>query len=156
MLWLGLIGLGLAAESPPAFQLVGIYDASSVIAVSKKGEQEFLWQASMSMEVSCGMAKAPDRMGKFEAEIVANYMSPTLAIVLSDQSELKGIAEDGTPCDLGTEGCEQPAPRAPVSASDIQIGIGIDKLNYILQPMVGRHHRLMSMALLIRYWQTGP
>ena len=136
MLWLGFIGLSLASQSPPAFQLVGVYDASSVIAVSNKGEQEFLWRASKAMEESCGMAKAPDRMGKFEAETVANYMSPTLAIVLSDQSELKGISEEGELCEMGTEGCDQPAPRFPVSASDIQVGIGIDKLNFILQPMV--------------------
>ena len=58
MFWLGCIGLSIASEGTPAFQLVGVYDASSVIAVSQSGEQEFLWQASKAMEESCGMAKA--------------------------------------------------------------------------------------------------
>lgn len=135
MFWLACIGLGIASKGAPAFQLVGVYDASSVISVSKTGVQDFLWESSTAMDESCGMAKAPDRMGKFEAEIAANYLSPTLAIVLSDQSPLEGINEFNEPCELGTELCT-PAPRENINLSDISIGIGIDKIHYQLQPMV--------------------
>ena len=49
-LWMGMAAMSLAmAGQEPLFRLVGLYDATGVLAVSKRDEQRFLWKPSTQM-----------------------------------------------------------------------------------------------------------
>ena len=89
------------------------------------------------MEKSCGPSKSPDAMGMFEAEVIANQMSPALAIVLEHNADTTYVDQLGESCDPQTQQPCDPVPRAPViPEQDVTIGIGVEKSVYQLQPMV--------------------
>ena len=134
-LWYALLGLSLA-EQEPLFRLVGLYDASGVMATSKKVEQRYLWKPSTQMMDSCGPTKSPDALGIFEAESVANQMSPTLAIVLEYTGEPQYQSVDGQPCSQQEDDVCESVSRPPITNTEINIGLGVNQIEYQLQPMV--------------------
>jgi hypothetical protein len=134
-----LMGTAKAGENDrkPAFTLVGVYDASAVMGVSNKIQSDYLWRPSQNMEKSCGPSKSPDAMGMFEAEVVANQMSPALAIVLEHNADTTYVDQLGEECDPKTQQPCDPVPRpSVVPERDVTIGIGVEKSVYQLQPMV--------------------
>ena len=130
-----LMGLSLAGQEP-LFRLVGLYDASGVLATSERVEQRFLWKPSSQMINSCGPSKSPDGLGVFEAEAVGNQMSPALAVVLeyTDLPEYQTL--DGQPCSAQEDGVCEPVERPSIASSDITVGIGVNQVEFQLQPMV--------------------
>jgi len=136
-IWIAAMGMNLAmAGQEPLFRLVGLYDATGVLAVSKKNEQRFLWKPSTQMSQSCGPSKSPDGLGVFEAEAIANQLSPTLAIVLEYTDPPQYQNAQGEPCTQQEDGICEPVPRPSISNSDITVGLGVDQMAYTLQPMV--------------------
>ena len=136
-MWMAMATLGFAnAGQEPLFRLVGLYDATGVLAVSKKDEQRFLWKPSTQMSQSCGPSKSPDGLGVFEAEAIANQLSPTLAIVLEYTDPPKYQNAQGEACSQQEDGICEPVPREPITNADITVGLGVDQMAYTLQPMV--------------------
>ena len=132
-----LFGISLAmAEEQPVFRMVGLYDASSVMGKSEQIEQRFLWTPGKQMMDSCGPSKAPDALGLFESEAVANQMTPTLAVVLEYTDAPEYIDAEGEPCSKQEDGICEAKERPVISSQDITIGLGVDKIEYQLQPMV--------------------
>ena len=112
-LWMGIAAMGLAtAGQEPLFRLVGLYDATGVLAVSKRDEQRFLWKPSTQMSQSCGSSKSPDGLGVFEAEAIANQLSPTLAIVLEYTDPPQYQNAQGESCSQQEDGICEPVPRS--------------------------------------------
>ena len=66
-----------AADAP--LRLAALYEVSSEISGASSS---FLWEPAAGMVGSCGPAKGPAGLGRFEAEIVAHGLTPTLGIVL--------------------------------------------------------------------------
>ena len=131
-----LIASVFADEQVPAFRLVGIYDSSSVLGVSSNLQSSFMWQSSRQMENSCGPAKGPDALGLFEAEMIANQMAPGLMVLLEYNSEPNYIDATGKSCDPELQEECTASSRSAVTAKDVTIGIGIDQVEFQLQPMV--------------------
>ena len=71
----------------PQFRLVGFYDLSSVMGVTKNDGSDFRWVPSEPLNESCGVAKAPYNMNIMEAEAAASGMSPTLVVVLEREGD---------------------------------------------------------------------
>ena len=65
------------------WRMVGAYDATATMATVPDQARGYVWQAATGMTESCGPAKSPVGMGVFEAEAVANGLTPTLAILLT-------------------------------------------------------------------------
>lgn len=81
------VGLGVADEVPEAsapaepWRLVAAYDPSAIAALDGS-EPAYTWPRKPPLAETCGPAKSPDGLGVFEAEAVANGLTPTLALVL--------------------------------------------------------------------------
>ena len=139
-LWTAIIGMALADHhfmpQQPIFRLVGLYDSTGVITTSKKNEQRYLWKPSSAMVQSCGPSKSPDALGVFEAEAVANQLSPTLAIVLEYIEPPQYQNSLGQHCAAQEDGVCEPLPRPPVTSADVTVGLGVDEMALTLQPMV--------------------
>lgn len=135
---LGMMGMMSVAmaEQEPVFRMVGLYDASSVMGKSNKIEQRFLWTPSKQMNENCGPSKAPDALGLFESEAVANQMTPTLAIVLEYTDLPVYVDAEGNTCTKQEDGICEAKERPAISSKDITVGLGVDKIEYQLQPMV--------------------
>ncbi len=123
------LALGSVAEASEAhWKLVGTYDTSTLIGLEVTEEEplSYLWEPAPGMVESCGPAKAPDGLGVFEAEIIANAMAPTLAVVL-----------------------ERASPDAqPMTPEGVRVAIGVNDYRFLLQPMV--EPRFISTRI------TGP
>ena len=136
-MWMAMAMLGSAnAGQEPLFRLVGLYDATGVLAVSKRDEQRFLWKPSTQMSQSCGPSKSPDGLGVFEAEAIANQLSPTLAIVLEYTDPPQYENAQGEICSQQEDGICEPISREPITNADVTVGLGVDEMAYTLQPMV--------------------
>lgn len=79
-------------EDARGYRLVAAYDASTLRTTEKALPEEsrprpyeYIWSPAPRMTRSCGPNKAPDGMGVFEAEAVANRAMPTLALVVERQ-----------------------------------------------------------------------
>ena len=109
----------LSSAEDPGWRLVGAYDAAALMFLDRDPEveeiPEYVWVQSPGMTESCGPAKAPDGQGVFEAEAIANSLSPTLAIVLER-------TERGSGTDLSTEG--------------VRVALGTETPKFLLQPAV--------------------
>lgn len=135
--WLLLLGSALAED----WRLVGAYDASAVAALGES-EPEFVWVPDSDMVESCGPAKSPDGLGVFEAEAVANGLTPTLALVLE-----RRVTPGEDPTRLTTR--------------DVRLSIGLDGDSapddrILLQPMVEPRDlavRIEAPAALARFGQ---
>ena len=88
------------------------------------------------MTDSCGPSKGPDAMGLFEAESFANQMAPSLVILLEHNEAPVLRTPSGDSCTQVEEGHCEPMPRPPITSNDVSIGIGADKIDFKLQPMV--------------------
>ena len=101
------------------------------------------------MSQSCGPSKSPDGLGVFEAEAIANQLSPTLAIVLEYTEAPQYQNAQGESCSQQEDGICEPVPRDPITNMDVTVGLGVDQMAYTLQPMVmPRILRSTSMAML--------
>jgi hypothetical protein len=103
------------------WRLVAAYDPSA-IAVLAGAEPEFLWQPDADLTGTCGAPKSADGLGVFEAEAVANALTPTLALVLE-----RRVAPGAKP------------PR--LTSRDVRVSIGLPDDEdaagrVLLQPMV--------------------
>jgi hypothetical protein len=132
---LGLIGFG-HAEQEPLFRLVGVYDSSGVLGVSDGIGERYLWNPDQKMLKSCGPSKSPDALGVFEAEAIANQMMPTLAVVLEHTDEPFFVDKNGNPCAQQEDDVCETKPRPQITNQDVTIGLGINQVEYRLQPMV--------------------
>lgn len=108
-------GLEVAPIGGPTigYRLVGAYDSSSLRAMEtllpeeeRPPPYEYVWTVPHGMQKSCGPVKAPDGLGMFEAEAMANRVLPTLALVLErtqddapplDPHRVRVALGDGTP-----------------------------------------------------------
>jgi hypothetical protein len=77
------------------YRLVGAYDASTLRTTEKSLPEdlrprayEYIWAPAPRMIRSCGPTKAPDGLGIFESEAIANRAMPTLALVVERQGEV--------------------------------------------------------------------
>ncbi len=110
------------AEPPTAWSLVGVYDASALThsGIAAKGEDalgagaQYVWVAPAGMRRSCGPAKAADGLGVFEAEAMANRLTPTLAILLERNGD----------------------DVAPMTPDDVRVSIGMpDAESGVMEPV---------------------
>ena len=88
------------------------------------------------MSQSCGPSKSPDGLGVFEAESIANQLSPTLAIVLEYTDPPQYQNAQGESCSQQEDGICEPVPRVPITNTEVTVGLGVDQMAYTLQPMV--------------------
>lgn len=105
-----LLCLWCIARAASAHSLVGLYDAGALRAGDEGG---FLWVPSPGMTRSCGPAKAPDGLGIFEAEALANAATPALVILL-----------------------EAPEGAAPLDTDNVRVSLGLESPSFRLQPAV--------------------
>jgi len=96
------------------WRLVGVYDATSAMAMNPETQGSYVWVPSPDMAISCGPAKAPDGLGLFEAELIANGMTPTLAILLKNTTN----------------------SPTPLNTREVQVSLGNGKPQIALQPAV--------------------
>ena len=124
------------ADQKPLFRLVGVYDASSVLGVAGKRQSDFMWKPSKRMIDSCGPSKGPDALGLFEAEMVSNQMAPSLVVLLRHNTVPQYEDSEGNACQPEESLDCVSISRPSIRPDDITIGIGIDKVEYQLQPMI--------------------
>ncbi|MFH1466853.1 MAG: hypothetical protein ABIO70_20890 [Pseudomonadota bacterium] len=139
ILALGALLSGCADSSVQAdWSLVAAYDASSLVGLEKDPEDEnpnsYVWLSAPGMTASCGIAKAPDGLGIFEAEAIANQLSPVLAVVLAWSGE-------GAPPVLSPAG--------------VRVALGRDDPEFILQPALEPRYAMVHIegVGLTRYKQ---
>ena len=119
----GVLAVGggcLSTPEDPGWKLVGAYDATALLATTEAAEDEgelpdYVWTPFPGMTSSCGPAKAPDGLGVFEAEALANSLTPTLAVVL-ERTEAAG--------------------EGPLSTAGVRVALGLEKPEFLLQPAV--------------------
>jgi len=98
--------VGCSAEDPifqdpdarEGYRLVGAYDASALRGMElyvpeeeRPRPYEYIWIPSAQMKKSCGPAKAPDGLGIFEAEAIANRKMPALALVVERMGDIPSL-----------------------------------------------------------------
>ena len=124
---LGVTGCLFSADDP-GWRLVGAYDASTLNYLGMDHEAEvqpeYVWVAAPGMTESCGPVKAPDGLGVFEAEAIANSLTPVLAIVL-----------ERTPS----------APEGPLSTAGVRVALGEERPQFLLQPAVEPRYIAISI-----------
>ena len=104
---LGLMFLLGAGEAQAGWSLVGVYDTAALLARTRAEDTpRELWVASPGMSRSCGPAKAPDGLGLFEAESLANGDAPALAILLQSTSHDGPLGDEDVRVSLGLSGPE--------------------------------------------------
>ena len=168
-----LIGCGDSLE--PKFRLVGVYDASSVIALDPEVPRDFLWRGAKGMVDSCGPSKGADGIGLYDADLIANRMSPTLAIVLEHGQDIddyleqrKEQAKKRAQAAIGSAFNEAQWERdwnireannryrPAITQDDLTIALGIGEAEYRLEPAVQPRHvavRIDGDDTNIRYQQ---
>lgn len=104
---LGLMILLASVEARAGWSLVGVYDSAALLASSRDEDTpRALWVASPGMTRSCGPAKAPDGLGLFEAETLANGDAPALAILLESSDRDGPLGDEDVRVSLGLHGPE--------------------------------------------------
>jgi len=123
------------SKPPTDWSLVGVYDASALVQTGLVGKgddaggAQYVWVSPGPMRKSCGPAKSPDGLGVFEAEAIANRLSPTLAIVL----ERNG---DGD---------------APLTPDDARVSVGMpDKDSGAMEPVYQLEPAVMPRYVAVR------
>ena len=146
-LYLSFSLMGAAqADTPvkPNFQLVGVYDLASLMKTSRVDGSKFKWQPDSEMQKSCGNAKAPYNMNIMEAEAVASGMMSTLVVLLKR-------TESPSYLDRNDEECKPDKVQdcmlkyKEVSTEDIVIGLGVEKMEFALKPMVKPRNLYVSI-----------
>lgn len=108
-----------AAAADQSWKLVGIYDATALSGLgaaerAAQGESppsNYVWVSAPGMRESCGVAKAPDGLGVFEAESFSSGLAPALVILL-----------------------ERPPDAPPLSREDVRVSLGRDEPSFRLEP----------------------
>ncbi len=110
----------LGNPEEPSWLMVGAYDAATLMSIGRDLTEEesghqFVWVPFPGMTESCGPAKAPDGLGVFEAEAMANSLTPALAVVL----ERTEVADEGA-----------------LSRDAVRVALGEGQPQFLLQPAV--------------------
>lgn len=86
------------ADHADGWRLVGAYDASALRSTDlllapddRPAPYEYKWLSPAAMNKACGMGKAPDGLGIFEAEAVANRMMPALVLVVERTGDVPAL-----------------------------------------------------------------
>jgi hypothetical protein len=106
--------------SRAGYRLVGAYDAAAlrtmelmVPELQRPKAYEYIWRPHPDMEKACGPVKAPDGLGIFEAEAMANRQMPTLALVV-----------------------ERIGDVPPLDSHRVRVALGEDNPSFFLEPSV--------------------
>ena len=92
----------LATADGDGWRLVAAYDAAPLLESAPASG--YLWRVPAGMEGSCGPAKMPMGLGKFEAEAVAQGLSPTLMMLLERRGPARELAPADVSLEIGDEG----------------------------------------------------
>lgn len=115
--------LSACQTEAPSWRLASVYDASAIANMTPPAEGEdrnaYVWVPSSGMQANCGPAKAPDGLGVFEGEVMANGLSPVLAIVLERHPD---------------------APPQALDMEDVWLSIGESGPDFRLHPSVQPRH----------------
>jgi hypothetical protein len=133
------MAMGCSQTPEPEFRLVGLYDASAVVSLDAEAPQTFMWQPSEGMKESCGPSKGPDGIGLYDAELIANRMSPTLAIVLEHSLPIDEYLTELTSPNVEFR-------RPAVTNGDVTIALGIEDGKFVLQPAVLPRNIMVEIA----------
>lgn len=124
---------GCMTESPSEWNLVGVYDPSALAKLGAPPPEEdatpsaYVWVPAGHMRQTCGPAKSPDGMGLFDAESMANGLTPTLAILLERDGEGDGsITPQDVRISLGRSGEPEFELRPAVNPRYISLRIDGD------------------------------
>lgn len=163
------VTVGCAETPEPEFRLVGLYDASAVTGLNPDFSEDYMWQPATGMETSCGPAKGPEGIRLFDAELIANRLAPTLAIVLEhaepvDELLAQRREEAAAETELSEEDFErlwvsqqnQHTQRSAVTLNDVSVALGIGEGAFVLQPAVLPRHlavRIEGDETNLRYQQ---
>lgn len=104
-----LLGSSAAMASDREWSLVGVYDSAALggmnvvmnTAEGKQAPSSYVWVAAPGMSSSCGVAKAPDGLGVFEAESLSSGLAPALVILLEGGKEASRLTRDDVRISLG-------------------------------------------------------
>ena len=111
-------------NTKPDLSLIGFYDLSALMGVTKRNGSQYTWVPKKSMTDSCGTAKSPYNMNIMEAEAAASGMMPTLMVVLKREGEIAYYNRQNKPCKRGDSlDCR----ATPVTNQDLHVGLGISK-----------------------------
>jgi len=107
----------------PSWRLASVYDSSAIAnmvpAEEDAPDDAYVWVPSAGMQANCGPAKAPDGLGVFEGEAMANGLSPVLAILLERHPD---------------------APAESLEMEDVWVSIGTEGPSFRLHPAVAPRH----------------
>lgn len=116
-------GMGRFLRDPASvrgYRLVGAYDAASLRSLEllvpeddRPQPYEYIWREQADMLKACGPVKAPDGLGIFEAEAIANRQMPTLALVV-----------------------ERVGNVPPLDSNRVRVALGKDDPQFFLEPAV--------------------
>ena len=122
-----VLASALAAAAPffahddgEGWRLVAAYDAAPLLEATDASG--YVWRVPRGMEGSCGPAKMPMGMGKFEAESVAQGLTPALVLLL----ERRGDA-------------------TTLGPADVRVAVGSEEDSVRLEPMV--EPRLLTVEI---------
>ncbi len=119
----------LAADAP--WSLVGVYDSTALqgqraaerAQAGEAAPSTYVWVAAPGMSGSCGVAKAADGLGVFEAESVSAGLAPALVILLEGAEGAAPLTRDDVRVSLGKG---QPALRLEPALMPRTISVSIE------------------------------
>ncbi len=92
------------------YRLVAAYDASSLRALEllipeeeRPRPYEYIWREHVNMKKACGPTKAPDGLGIFEAEAIANRQMPALMLLVERRGDVPALDTSRVRVALGKE-----------------------------------------------------
>ncbi|MCB9765008.1 MAG: hypothetical protein H6739_34865 [Alphaproteobacteria bacterium] len=112
-LLLAALGVAAAADPDPPWRLVAAYDLSDAMRANPEAQIDWAWRPDSGMNLSCGPTKSPDGLGLFDAEVIAQGLSPTLALLLERQPG---------------------APAGPLTNRHVRVAVGKGSPEVLLQP----------------------
>lgn len=111
-----LLAPGATLAADVTWNLVGVYDSAALggmgaaqdALAGKPPSSSYVWVAAPGMSGSCGVAKAPDGLGVFEAEAFSAGLAPALVILLEAAGDAPPLTRDDVRVSLGKD---QPSLR---------------------------------------------
>ncbi len=120
---LAVLALTACETEAPSWRLASVYDAAAISNMvpveTEDPNAAYVWVPSAGMQANCGPAKAPDGLGIFEGEAMANGLSPVLAVVLERHPD---------------------APPNALQINDLWVSIGETQEDFRLHPSVSPRH----------------
>lgn len=89
----------LAHADGDGWRLVAAYDAAPLLKSAQPSG--YIWRVPTGMEGSCGPTKMPMGMGKFEAEAVAQGLTPSLVLLLERRGEATTLQPSDVALSIG-------------------------------------------------------